>query len=1286
LTLPWAEVVNIFGFTPEKSEPQTYHQRLRELQNRHLGDIATLNVVALFKQIGKYGCKLESGPPKHAVACPFSAEHSSGEDSSVAQNSSTVVFEAGSNTPPGFNCLHAPCRERNLLDVIEWVDKHYPGKIDECCMKGWRPQIALPGEGRSASDFARETALVLAKAWKYFRYGTEITAVRPLPGNSGRLKLSDLGFREAITDFETEVSFGNWRKDDKDNQVFTVRSMAVDTAQTLLASSNLRDALPEVRRLLEYPLPLLDEKGRLVIPQAGYDPHHQTFLQPSAPAVEPMDLEDAKKFLREEFLGNYESGGFPWRDEQSQINAMARLLTPLCRGLMGWAKAPLFILLANQPRLGKDTFAKAVLILYTGEAGIGAPLDDKSGDAEMRKRITALLRSGRLFIHFANMSGHVAFGALEAATDASLNWTDRILGHSREVTLPNEAEYSLSMNMGATLTRDLMARSVVIELHLALEDPNRRHFKHDNLEGWVKSNRGRILGALLALIYEWDRLGRPHGSVRFASFPKWSQIVGGIMEANGLGNPCVRQDHLGEEIGDPETRDMRHLFVLANEQFGNAFVTKSTLYQLISETGDDAPFSHFKLNGDRESKADQTKFGKILDRFKDRELGGITLKIDASDKNRKKLAFMRKGGGSKTPCNPSTSPVIAQTMQTSQTAPSGHETVSLSLQPSEERFHEKASAPHAREISVITSTQVCNVCEVPAETPINKVLTDEADTEKLLSLLNTPDLQVGLDLETFGEKPDDALNPRRGSVRLIQLAIGDQIFLLDVLQTPRVATVILAALKQCRLVGHNLAFDLAFLKREFDFEAKSVFCTMTASRVLHAGDGLPHDLAAVLKRNLGISLAKEHGSSDWSGNLTQDQLDYAAADVAHLADLRTVLQRDLDAAGLTKTAELEMECVLLAVEMQSNGMHVDFEGLKTLLTKAEADLATAQAQIDQFAGEEINVNSPAQIVKCLKARGHTIANSKEETLSDLKDALADQIVAAKVASTYIKKCRELLGAVEQDGRIHASFNPMQARTGRFSTSKPNLQSIPRGHMRDCFRARPGFKLVDADYSQIELRIAAAVTGEKKMLNAFADGKDLHVQTAALVLNKPETEVTPEQRQMAKAVNFGLLYGQKPLGLVKYAASSYSVTMTEGEAAKISDAFFKAYPALAAWQKKQKYAASNAKEVRTILGRRRDLRQDKETWWTRYTALLNTPIQGAAADGMKRALCRLRGLLPQKCQIVNTVHDEILVECPEDAADQVRQLVEKTMVEEMQRLFPEVAIVAEAKVIQSWHDK
>jgi DNA polymerase-1 len=1292
LTLTWAEVVQIFRFTHEKSETPTYFQRLSELQNRHKGNLRTLDVIKLFKEIGKYGRSLEKSPPKHAVACPFSAEHSAPDEGAVGESSSTVVFERTDKNLPAFYCLHAHCRDRNLLDLIEWANQEHSGVVDNCCTEVWRPQIALPGEGRVASAFASETAQILAQTRKYFCYGTEISVLRPSHSNPARLLLTSLEARQAITYLERDISFGNWRKDakgdkgDKDDKEFIVKSMARETADTLLASSQFGEALPTVRRLLEFPLPLLDQNGRLVMPQAGYDALHQTYLQPNAPTIEPMEAEAAKKFLSEDFLGDTDSGGFPWRDEQSRINALARLLTPLCRGLMGWAKAPLFVLLANQPRLGKDTFAMAVQILYTGEAEVGASLDSKSGDAEMRKRITSLLLKARWFIHFANMGGHLNFSALEAATDASLNWTDRILQHSRIATLPNEAEYSLSMNLGASLTRDLMARSVVIEMHLASEDPNQRHFKHANLLDWVKNNRGKILGALLALIHEWDRQGRPRAKSRFASFPKWAEIVGSIMEANGLGNPCKRQAHLNNEIGDSETNDMRQLFEMAHNSFGNTYVTKSELYQLLSAAGEDAPFGHFILTGEKESKADQTKFGKILQRFKDRELSGITLRIDERDKNRKKLAFVRKEGGGTLPSIHPPALGMVQTSQTLQTSPSHPQ----GLTPTQTPSLDGVGTPKANSSEGVHGAamplQVCNVCEVPAEPLYYKILKDEADTQELLHMLNEPGVHVGLDLETFGEKPDDALNPRRGKVRLIQLAIGDKIFLLDVLQNRDSTHAILDALKRCQLVGHNLAFDLAFLKHHYEFEANSVFCTMTASRVLHAGEDIPHDLGAVLLRNLGIELAKAHGSSDWSGNLTQAQVDYAVADVAYLADLQKTVQQKLDAAGLTKTADLEMECVLLAVEMQSNGMHVDSAGLKDMLDQAEADLAAAQGKINELAGEKINVNSPTQIVKCLSARGLATANSQEETLRGLKDELADRIVTAKVAGTLIKKCTELLGAIEEDGRIHASFNPMQAKTGRFSTSKPNLQSIPRGPMRAYFRARPGFKLVDADYSQIELRIAAAVTGEEKMLAAFRSGVDLHVQTAALVLNKAPEEVTLEERQMAKAVNFGLLYGQKPAGLVKYAACSYGVTMTESQARLIREAFFKAYPTLAAWQKTQNHAASNATEVRTALGRRRVLKQGVDDWWSRFTALMNSPIQGAAADGMKLALCSLRKRLPENCRIVNTVHDEILVECPEEITECVSQLVGQTMVEEMQRLFPDVPIIADAKTIESWHDK
>lgn len=1281
--LAWGQLVQIFGFTPARAEPQTFHQRLNDLQKQHKGDLRSLDVVKLFREIGRYKDIVKQTPPTHAVTCPFSEDHSTATDDSGS--TSTVIFGATQRTAPGFHCLHAHCADRTLIDVIARAEQEHPGIIDKCCQRPWRPQIALPGEGRSQSEFAGEVALIASSTRKYFLYGTEVSMLRRHPSHPMRKTLGSLEARQAITALEEDISFGHWRLDESKNEVFITKSMSGETATVLLAADQLKEALPIVKRLLDTPVPLLNGENKITLPQIGYDPVHQTYLQPAAPSIEMLEVAEAKRFLLEDFLGDLTSGGFPWHDEQSKTNALARVLTPLCRGLMGWQKAPVFVMLANQPRLGKDTFAMTVQMLYTGEAGIGATLNSKEGDAEMRKRITALLRNGHPFIHFANMHGLVNFGSLEAATDASLLWTDRILGHSREATLPNEAEYSLSMNLGATLTRDLLARSVVIELYLAAEEPNNRAFKHANLLEWVKENRSKILGALLALIREWDRQGRPKGSVRFASFPKWAEVVGGIMEANDLGNPCKRQPHISSEIGDAETEDLRRLFEMANQAFGNAFVTKAKLYQLLSDSGEDAPFAHFNLTGEKESKADQTKFGKILLRYKDRELSGITLRIDDSDKCRKKLAFVRKGDG-KSPLNPPRSPCLTQTLQTSQTAPIGPEGVRPSLQPGQEGACEQVTNPCQGELSATMPLQVCNVCEVPNEPPSYRVVSGKADTQQLLCLLDDPDVKVGLDLETFGEKADDALNPRRGNVRLISLAVGNQILLLDVVQTPEIVAEILGALKKCLLIGHNLAFDLAFLKRHYGFEARAVFCTMTASRVLHAGKNFDHDLGSVLQRELGINLAKELGSSDWSGSLTQAQLDYAAADVAHLADLRTALQRELDATKLTATAELEMECALLAVEMQSNGMPVESAGLQTLLIRAEADLATAQAKVEQLAGAKININSPGQIAKCLKSRGHTLTNTQEETLVALKDPLAHQIVLAKQACTQIKKCNELIGSIESDGRIHASFNPMQAKTGRFSTSKPNLQSIPRGPMRSCFRPRPGFKLVDADYSQIELRIAAAITDEEKMLKAFAEGTDLHTQTAALILGKSLSEITPEERQMAKAVNFGLLFGQKPAGLVKYAAASYGVTLTESDATQISRGFFKAYPKLAEWQKRQNHLASTATEVRTALGRKRTLPKGQDAWWSRYTALLNSPIQGAAADGMKLALCRLRKQLPTGCLIVNTVHDEILVECPEDEAERVCELVEQSMVEEMQHLFPTVKIVAEAKTISSWLEK
>lgn len=1283
LQLTWAALVEIFGFTYEEAKPPTFHQLLNELQGDHKGDLGSLDAVKLFQSVGRYGRLLKDNPSTHAVMCPFSEKHSNQEN--PTESTSTVIFEEQDRLVPGFCCLHAHCADHTILDVIRWADEQHPSLVDECCLNQWRPQIALPGKNRLVSAFASETGQVWGKTNELFLFGDQVSVLETAP-NLNRSIFKGLAKDQAVTFLETHVSFGRWEESKKDGVVFVKLSMSQDMAGTLLAANQFKNKLPRVRRQLTCPVPLLDAKGELTVLHHGYNPLHEIYLQPNAPIIEEMDVDEAKRFILEEFLCDGSNGGFPWRDEQTRTNAIARLLTPMCRGLMGWQKPPLFILLANQPRLGKDTFAMAVQVVFTDEASVGATLGGKEGDTEMRKRITSLLRTGRLFIHFANMKGEINFPSLEAATDASEYWTDRILGHSREATLPNEAEYSISMNVGGMLTPDLMERSVVIELYHASDDPNRRAFKHPHLIDWVRRHRGKILGALMALIREWDRLGRPLGSKLFASFPKWAEIVGGIMEANNLGNPCIQQVHLKEMVGDQLTSDMRRLFAMGNAAFGGSFVMKPALYNLISESGEDAPFAHFDLTGDKASRSHQTKFGKILESFKDRELSGITLRIDESDKNRKKLAFVRKGSGGKLPAGFAPCLISSQTLQTSQTSPSCAQVL-----PSVGNYlGEDECEPHSPQLSkrdeAAMAQEAGHTCKTAPPATHYKAIKCEEDAQELLALLGGNKNSVGIDLETYGKSKEDALSPRNGQVRLIQIAVGGEIFILDALQAPQMVGKVLDALKEYRLIGHNLAFDLAFLMRLYDFEAKSVFCTMTASRLLHAGEEIPHDLGAVVERTLGLTLAKQHGASNWSGELNQAQLVYAAADVAHLADLCATLERSLEKAGLSPAADLEMGCVLLAVKMQHNGMYVDRSLLQEIRHTAQASEDSSVARIREMHGRELNVNSPSQIIEALRRRGLSVNNSKEETLSTLNDRLAEQLVAAKQARTQMRKCDELIAAIEQDGRIHASFNPMQAKTGRFSTSKPNLQSIPRGSMRSCFRARQGFKLVVADYSQIELRIAASIAGEPKMLDAFKKGADLHTQTAALILNKSEADVSANERQTAKAVNFGLLYGQKPEGLVKYAAESYGVKMTESDASDLSDAFFAAYPNLANWQKQQKGHASAAREVRTSIGRRRTLPQDNKNWWERYSALLNSPIQGGAADGIKMALCRLMSEVPKSCLIVNTVHDEILVECPEEDANTICRLVEQVMVEEMQRLYPDVVIKADAKVISQWAEK
>jgi DNA polymerase I len=226
----------------------------------------------------------------------------------------------------------------------------------------------------------------------------------------------------------------------------------------------------------------------------------------------------------------------------------------------------------------------------------------------------------------------------------------------------------------------------------------------------------------------------------------------------------------------------------------------------------------------------------------------------------------------------------------------------------------------------------------------------------------------------------------------------------------------------------------------------------------------------------------------------------------------------------------------------------------------------------------------------------------------------------------------------------------------------------------------------ADYSQVEMRVAAALAGETKMIDAYRRDEDLHRFTAATVLGKPLDEVTKEDRQKGKSAAFGLLYGQSAKGLVRYAAAAYGVILSEDEAYHIRAAFFRTYGHIRQWHGESRLAAERGiSEVRTRLGRRRLVPRGTDGW-ERFTALVNTPVQGGCADGMKRAIVLLAPRLPDSARILSTVHDELIVEAGDADASAVKSIVEAAMREAMETLFPEVPIEVGARICRNWGEK
>jgi DNA polymerase-1 len=567
---------------------------------------------------------------------------------------------------------------------------------------------------------------------------------------------------------------------------------------------------------------------------------------------------------------------------------------------------------------------------------------------------------------------------------------------------------------------------------------------------------------------------------------------------------------------------------------------------------------------------------------------------------------------------------------------------------------------------------------------------------------------IGFDTETT------ALDPYVGRLRLVQLSAPDGVCIIDLdrfdggvsgqaAQSEAFAPLrdLLAALRPVK-IAHNAKFDAKWIKHTLGVELGGLFDTLLASQIIAAGDqDERHGLEAVAARYLNETIDKAERLSDWSGELSEAQLQYAALDASILLPLREKQIERLKADALLRCAALEFECVLPVANIELAGIYLDQHRWREQLVSVERKRETLARELQDMLSEEsmqgslfgpptrdeINLDSHTQLTKALKRLGVPVPDStrnwKLQPLAaeyPVIRKLLEYRTVQKALTSYGENILEEISPVT--GRIHADFRQIGAPTGRMACTNPNIQQVPHAiEYRRCFRAPEGRKLIISDFSQIELRILADFTGDQGFIDAFNSGADLHRVTAAQVFNVQLDQVTKEQRDFAKRLNFGVVYG---IGAQRFSMMT-GLPLTESE--DILRRYFATYRQLDAWLRDAASRAIRERTARTASGRLVRFRFDPED---RQAASLaqrngkNSPIQGTSADILKRALRLLHDeLRDTTASIVNIVHDEVVVEANAHQAAEIAKKIEDAMCAAGEEYVKRVPVKVETEVADEW---
>ena len=493
--------------------------------------------------------------------------------------------------------------------------------------------------------------------------------------------------------------------------------------------------------------------------------------------------------------------------------------------------------------------------------------------------------------------------------------------------------------------------------------------------------------------------------------------------------------------------------------------------------------------------------------------------------------------------------------------------------------------------------------------------------------------------------------------------------------------------KICKTL-QNAKYDINTLKK-YDVKMNAViFDTMLASYV--KDPSRKHGLKTqalehldYLMKDIDVLIGKGKNQLTMDIVDIQQASDYACDDAFATLELTRFWEQELDEREKELLYNIEVPTTLVLAEMESNGITIDVDYLNELSDELSKDLEQVEEKIFSIAGERFNVNSPKQVGQILfdklgikpkgKKRGAQNFSTDAKVLTELSveheiaKHLLEQRHFSKMKNTYVDALPDMISPV--DNKIHTNYNQTITVTGRLSSSNPNLQNIPiRTELGNRIRKAfiPSDKenqvLLSADYSQIELRLLAHVAGDEALINAFKSGEDIHAETAAKIFDVPLSEVTKSMRSKAKAVNFGIVYGQTRYGL------SSALGITPGEAQEFIDKYFLTYPKVKEYMDKAIQDAYSYGYAETMYGRKRYLldeltssnHQIKEF---AQRAAINSPLQGAAADLIKMAMVNLDKTLKEgkfKSNIILQVHDELILEVYKDELDEIKKLVIKEM--------------------------